>query len=90
MSKDKRGLGDVEFASKVKTQTFKQLQLERLIMDGTIVPASKLAQAKEFELQRVRDFEAAVADEERHRRSDRTKPEGLPHSLVTTREPFQE
>jgi hypothetical protein len=65
MSKDKRGLGDLEFAGKVKTQTFKQLQLERLKKDGTIIPAFKPAQAKVLE--RVRDFEAASVDEERHR-----------------------
>jgi len=43
----KKGLGDVQFAGKVKTQTFKQFQLERLIKDGTVIPASKLAEAKE-------------------------------------------
>ena len=31
MGKDKRSLGDVEFAGKVKTQTFKQLQLKSLM-----------------------------------------------------------
>ena len=69
MSKDKQGLGDVEYAGKVKTQTFKQFQLERLIKDGTVMPASKLAEAKEQELQRVRDFQAASVDEERQRRT---------------------
>jgi hypothetical protein len=39
MSKDKRGLDDVEFAGKVKTQTFKQFQLERLIKDGIVTLA---------------------------------------------------
>jgi hypothetical protein len=47
MSKDKHGLGDVEFAGKVKTQSFKQFQLKQLIKDGTVIPASKLAEAKE-------------------------------------------
>lgn len=46
-NKNKQGLGNVEFASKIKTQTFKQFLLERLIKDGTVIPASKLAQAKE-------------------------------------------
>jgi hypothetical protein len=64
MSKDKRGLGDVEFAGKVKTQTFKHFQLERLIKDGIVTLASKLAETKDLELQRSRDFEAASADEE--------------------------
>ena len=83
-------LGEVVYAGKLKSQTFKQLQLERLIKSGTVIPASKLAETKELGLQRVRDFEAAVTDEERHRRSDTTKPEGILHSLVTTREPFQD
>ena len=43
----KKVLGDVQFAGKVKTQTFKEFQLERLIKDGTVIPASKLAEAKE-------------------------------------------
>jgi hypothetical protein len=40
----KKALGGAQFAGKVKTQTFKQLQLERLIKDGTVTPASKLAE----------------------------------------------
>ena len=70
----KKGLGDVQFAGKVKTQTFKQFQLERLIKDGTVIPASKLAEAKEQELQRLRDFEAAAVDEERHSRTATLPP----------------
>ena len=62
MSKDRDGLGDVEFAGKIKTQTFKQFQLERLIKEGKVIPASKLAEAKELELQRVRDFEVSIED----------------------------
>jgi hypothetical protein len=50
MSKDKPGLRDVEFAGKVKTQNFKQIQLERLIKSGAVIPASKLAETKELEL----------------------------------------
>ena len=62
MSKNKLGLGDVEFAGKIKTQTFKQFQLERLMKDGTIIPASRLAEAKDLELQRSRDFEASIKE----------------------------
>ena len=29
-----------------RTQTFKQFELEQLIKDGTVIPASKLAEAK--------------------------------------------
>ena len=90
MSKDKRGLGDVEFAGKVKTQTFKQFQLERLIKDGTVIPASKLAEAKELELQRTRDFEASIEDEERQRRTASIAPEDKLKNLPLTRERFED
>jgi hypothetical protein len=62
-------LGEVAYVGKLKTQTLKQLQLERLLKSGAVIPASKLAETKELELKRVRDFEAAAADEERHRRT---------------------
>ncbi len=74
----------------MKTKTFKQFQLEQLIKDGTVIPASRLAETKELELQRVRDFEAAVTDEERHRRSETTRPGAATPSLITTREPFED
>ena len=90
MSKDKHGLGDVEFTGKVKTQTFKQFQLERLIKDGTVIPASKLAEAKDLKLQRSRDFESSIEDEERHRRTATTVPEDKLKSLPLTRERFEE
>jgi hypothetical protein len=85
MSKDKRGLGDVEFAGKVKTQTFKQFQLERLIKDGKVIPASKLAEAKDREFQRIRDFEASIDDKGRHRRTATTTPEDKLKNLPLTR-----
>ena len=90
MSKDKHGLGDVEFAGKVKTQTFKQFQLERLIKDGTVIPASKLAEAKDLELQHSRDFEASIEDEERHRRTAIKAPQDKINNLPITRERFEE
>jgi hypothetical protein len=83
-------LGEVAYIGKLKTQTFKQLQLERLLKSGAVIPASKLAETKELELKRVRDFEAAAADEERHRRPDATKPGAAPIGLLTTREPFED
>jgi hypothetical protein len=46
MSKD--DIGNVEFAG--KTQTFKQFQLESLIREGTVMPASKSVEAKAREL----------------------------------------
>lgn len=90
MSKEKRGLGDVEFAGKVKTQTFKQYELERLIKDGTIIPASRLAEVKDLELQRSRDFETSIEDEERHRRSATAAPEDRLRNQLLTRERLKE
>ena len=89
MSKDKRGLGDVEFAGKVKTQTFKQYQQE-LLIKSKVMPASKLAEAKDLELQRSRDFKASVGDEERHRKTATTAPEYKLKNVPLTRERFEE
>jgi hypothetical protein len=86
----KKGLDDAEFAGKVKTQTFKQFQLERLIKDGTVIPASKLAESKELVLQRARDFEEAAVDEERHSRSAIPVSEDKLMNLSLTRERFEE
>ena len=90
MSKDKQGLGDIEYSGTIKTQTFKQFQLERLVKDGTVIPASKLAESKELELQRVRDFEAASVDEGRHRRTATAAPDDKLENLPLTRERFEE
>jgi hypothetical protein len=90
MSKSKRGLGDVEFSGKVKTQTVKQFQLEQLIKDGTVIAASKLAEAKDLELQRSRDFEASIEDEERHRKTASIFQEDKLKNLPLTRERFKD
>jgi len=87
---DKDDHSNVEFAGKIKTQTFKQFQLAQLIKDGTVIPASKLAEAKSLELQRSRDFEAASVDEERHRKTATTAPEDKLKNLPLTRERFEE
>ena len=86
----KKDLGNAEFAGKVKTQTFKQYQLERLIKDGTVIPASKLAEAKEQELQRIRDFEGAAVDEERHSKTGTPPPNDKLANLPLTRERLEE
>jgi len=86
----KKGLGDAQFAGKVKTQTFKQFQLERLIKDGTVIPASKLAESKERELKRIRDFEAAAVDEERHSKTVTSPPKDKLQNQPLTRERFEE
>ena len=74
----------------MKTQTFKQFQLERLIKDGTVIPASKLAEAKNLELKRAREFEASIEDEERHRRTVDIASEAKLKNLPLTRERFEE
>ena len=86
----KKGLGNAQFAGKVKTQTFKQFQLERLIKDGMVIPASKLAEAKEQELQRIRDFEAAAVDEERHSKTAIQPAKDKLNNQPLTRERFEE
>ena len=87
---DKDDLSNVEFAGKIKTQTFKQFQLERLIKDGTVIQASKLAEAKDLELKRARELEASIEDEERHRRTANIAPEAKLKNLPLTRERFEE
>ena len=90
MTKPKDDLNNVEFAGKIKTQTFKQFQLERLIKDGTVIPASKLAEVKDLELQRSRDFEASIEDEERHRRTATIAPDNKLKDMPLTRERFED
>jgi hypothetical protein len=87
---DKDDLSSVEFAGKVKAQTFKQFQLEQLIKDGTVIPASKLAEAKDLQLQLSRDFEASIEYEERHRKTATTAPEDKLKNLPLIRERFEE
>jgi hypothetical protein len=89
MDFDSSDNSSAHYSGKVKTQTFKKFQLERLIKDGKVIPASKLEEAKELELQRVRDFEGAALVEERHRvAGKRTAPTDLKTPL--TRERFEE
>ena len=89
MPKDKRGLGDVEYAGKVKTQTFKQFQLEQLIK-AKVMPASKLAETAKRNAKLLLDFEASCIDEERHRKTAITAPEDKLKNLPLTRERFEE
>jgi hypothetical protein len=86
---DSSDLSDVKYNGKIKSQTFKQFQLERLIKDGMVIPASKLAEAKKLESQRSRDFEASCIDEERHRRTATTPAEDKLKNLPLTRERFE-
>ena len=90
MDFDSSDNSDTQFAGKIKTQTFKQFQLERLIKDGKVIPASKLAESKEQELQRVREFEAASEDQQRHNRTAAPPPIDKLEKLPLTRERFDE
>jgi hypothetical protein len=89
MSKDKRGLSDVEFAGKVKTQTFKQHQQE-LLIKAKVMPASKLAETAKRNAEQLRAFEAAAEDEQRHKRTATPAPSDKLNNLPLTREPFEE
>ena len=76
-------------SGKIKTQTFKHFQLERLIKEGKVIPASQLAEAQATELQRIKDFEEAALVEERHRvAGTRTAPADFRTPLI--RERFEE
>jgi len=90
MDFDSSNNSSAKFAGKIRTQTFKQFQIEQLIKGGTVIPASKLAEAKDLELQRSRDFEAASLEEERHRRTATTAPKDKLKNLALTRERFEE
>ena len=89
MDFDSSDNSDTQFAGKIKTQTFKQFQLERLIKDGTVISASKLAEAREQELQRARGFQMASEDERRHRRTASLAPKDKLNNLPLTRERFE-
>lgn len=89
MSKDKRGLGGAKFAGKVKTQTFKQFQQERLIK-AKVLPASKLAETAKRNAEQLREFEAAAEDEKRHRNSAKTAPKDKLGNQPLTREKLEE
>jgi hypothetical protein len=54
------------------------------------MPASKLAQAKEIEIQRIRDFEASIEDEERNRRTAPAAPKDKLLNVPLTRERFED
>lgn len=89
MDFDSSDNSDTHFAGKIKTQTFKQFQLERLIKEGKVIPASQLAEVKNQELLRVREFEEAAQEELRQRRNVfRQSPKSL--NVPLTRERFEE
>ena len=89
MSKGKRGLGDVEFAGKVKTQTSKQYQ-QKLLVKAKVMPASKVAETAKRNAELLRDFEASCIDEELHRRTAAPAPDDKLKTQPLTRERFEE
>ena len=88
MTKSKDDLSNVEFAGKVKTQTFKQYQQE-LLVKAKVMPASKLAETAKRNAKLLLDFEASCIDEERHRRTATTAPEDKLQNVPLTRELFE-
>jgi len=90
MDADSSDLSDVQYAGKVKTQSFRQIQLEKLIKEGKVMLASSLAQVKEQELERIREFEIASEDERRHRSAAKPAPKDKLESLPLVRERFED
>ena len=82
-------MSDLEYLGKVIGKTKKEIAQKRLLK-SSVIPASKLAEAKDLELQRSRDFEVSKEDEERHRRTATTAPEDKLKNLPFTRERFEE
>jgi hypothetical protein len=90
MDFDSSDNSSAHYSGKIKTQTFKQFQLERLIKEGKVIPASNLAEAKELESKGIRDFEVAAEDEARHRKSAAPPPADKLNNLPLLRERFEE
>ena len=71
-------------------KTFKEEQREKLVKDGVVIPASKLAETAKRNAQLLKDFEVAAEDELRHRitapKASKDKLEKLP----LTRERFED
>lgn len=89
MTKSKDDLSNLDYAGKVKTQTFKQSQQENLIR-AKVMPASKLAETARRNAKLLLDFEASCIDEERHRKTATAAPEDKLKTLPLTRERFEE
>ena len=89
MDFDSSDTRSAHYSGKIKTQSFKEFQLERLIRGGKVVPASKLTEFREQELKRIKDFEEAAQEEQRQRRGiSRSPPKDL--NVPLTRERFEE
>ena len=86
-------MSNLEFSGKVKgMKTFKEHQQERLLK-ATVLPASELAKRKQEELERVKEFTRAAADEEFVNRTEKSVSPDCPTPIgqrvgVITREPF--
>ena len=89
MDIDSSDQSDVQFAGKIKTQTFKQHQQE-LLIKAKVMPASKLAEIAKRNAEQLRAFEAAAEDERRHKRTATPAPSDKLNNLPLTREPFEE
>lgn len=85
MDFDSSDNSDAHFADKIKMQTFKEFQLERLIKEGKVMPASQLEATKAEELRRIREFETASEDEQRHQSAAAPPPKNKLKNLPLTR-----
>jgi hypothetical protein len=90
MDFDSSDNSDAHFLGGIKMKTFKELQREKLVKDGVVVPASKLAETAKRNAQLLKDFEAAAEDELRHRISASKAPKDKLDNLPLTRERFED
>ena len=90
MDFDSSDTSDAHFVGKVKMKTFKEIQREKLVKHGLVVPASKLAETAKRNAQLLKDFEAAAEDELRHRKTAIKAPKDKLKNLPLTRERFEE
>ena len=89
MDIDSSDQSDIEYARKIKTQTFEQYQQEQLIK-AKVIPASKLAATAQRNADQLKEFESAAEDERRHKKTARPAPSNKLDNLPLTREPFED
>jgi hypothetical protein len=82
-------MGNLEYLGKAIGKTKKEMAQERLLKNS-VMPASRLAEAKELELQRLRDFETSIEVERRHRTTATIAPGDKLRIVPLTRERFEE
>ena len=77
------------YSGKGKNQNFQGVPAGTIHKGGKVISASKLAEVKAKELQRIKEFEEAAQEERRQRRViSRVSPQNL--DLPLTRERFED